>query len=60
MLKVLNIHWGFSIGGVAQYASVIDNVKKHEEIVISTVCILNRKRHIDEKTLQKLKKISGK
>lgn len=51
IIKVLNIHWGFSIGGVAQYAAVMEGVQKYASIEMSTVCVLSRKRHIDEQTL---------
>jgi glycosyltransferase involved in cell wall biosynthesis len=55
-VKILSIHWGLSIGGVGKYASVIDNVDHYSRISIKSLCILNKNRHIDENTLQKLKR----
>ncbi len=54
LTKVLNVHWGFSVGGVAQYAAVMEGVQNCAPIEMSTVCILNRKRHIDNQTLARL------
>jgi len=51
---VLSLHWGFSIGGVAQYAAILERVTEFEDIGLETVCILNRRRHIDNTTLAKL------
>jgi glycosyltransferase involved in cell wall biosynthesis len=51
LIKVLSIHWGFSIGGVAQYAANLELVRNHAPITLSTACILNRRRHVDEQTL---------
>ena len=50
----MSVHWGFSIGGVAQYAAILERVTEFENIELETVCVLNRRRHIDEKTLAKL------
>jgi len=57
-IRVLSVHWGFSIGGVAQYAAILDHVKDHAPIALSTICILNRQRHIDEKTLGRLSSLT--
>lgn len=54
LIKVLSVHWGFSIGGVAQYAAILERVTEFASIELETVCVLNRRRHIDEKTLAKL------
>ena len=54
VIRVLSIHWGFSIGGVAQYAANLEGVRNYAPIEMSTVCILNRHRHIDEQTLATL------
>ena len=53
-LKVLSLHWNFSSGGVAKYALLIDNVRDHANIQLRSFCVLNRKRHVDNETLQKL------
>lgn len=54
LTTVLNIHWGFSLGGVAQYAAVLEGVQACGPLKLSTVCILNRRRHVDEQTMAKL------
>jgi len=54
-MKVLSIHWGFSIGGVGKYASLIDNIVDTENVDILNIVILNKSRQIDVKTLDLLK-----
>ena len=51
-LKILSIHWGFSLGGVGQYALLIDDVKKYAPIKINTLCILGQNWQYDKKSLQ--------
>ena len=58
MIKVLSVHWGFSIGGVAQYAAILERVGDVADIEMSTVCVLNRRRHIDEQTLARLGRLT--
>jgi len=53
-VKVLSLYWGFSIGGVAKYAQLIDGVKHYRPVSVRHVCILNDRWHCDESTLSKL------
>ncbi len=39
-VHILSIHWGFSLGGIGKYASLIENVEKYEAIKIKTLCIV--------------------
>jgi len=39
MIRVLNIHWGFISGGVAKYASLINNVSQIAPIGMKSVCV---------------------
>ena len=54
MIKILSIHWGYSIGGVGKYASIIDHVGDIEDIKMKTICIVSRSRQVDIKTLESL------
>jgi len=42
LLKVLHIHWGFSIGGVAKYAATINEVSFRAPIEMRSVCKIGR------------------
>jgi glycosyltransferase involved in cell wall biosynthesis len=53
-VRLLSLHWGFSLGGVAQYAAVLENVVELVPIKISSICILSEKWQTDRKTLKKL------
>jgi len=50
-LKVLSIHWGFSLGGVAKYAALIDGVGRQATVAMLHLCVLGRNWPIDEVTL---------
>ena len=39
MIRVLNIHWGFIPGGVARYASLINDVSQKAPIEMISICI---------------------
>ena len=54
-IKVLSLHWGFSIGGIGQYTSLIDRVIDFGSIEINNICIVSPSRHIDDITLSKLR-----
>jgi glycosyltransferase involved in cell wall biosynthesis len=41
-IKILSLHWGFSLGGVGKYALLINEVSKIAPITIVSVCILNK------------------
>lgn len=53
-VSVLNIHWGFTLGGISQYAVVMEAVGTVAPIEMSTICILSRKRHVDDRALRML------
>ncbi|BAZ92986.1 glycosyltransferase [Thiohalobacter thiocyanaticus] len=54
MRKVLSIHWGFSLGGVAQYAATLERVRARMPLQLRSLCLLPRGRVVDEATLAKL------
>lgn len=54
-IKLLNIHWGFSIGGVGKYASSLDDVSRYSPIEPYSVCILSPDWHCDRETLNTLR-----
>ena len=55
MIKVLNIHWGFSFGGVSQYVAAIDRVGDIAPVQMLSVCILSRNRHVDYEAVKALR-----
>ncbi|MCW9057754.1 MAG: glycosyltransferase family 4 protein [Gammaproteobacteria bacterium] len=55
MVKIINIHWGFSFGGVTQYAIAIDRVGEFAPINMMSVCIVTENRHFDDVAIQGLK-----
>ena len=55
MQKILSLHWGFSIGGVGKYASIIDKVSDYSDVHIKSACILSNDRQVDSNTLNELK-----
>jgi glycosyltransferase involved in cell wall biosynthesis len=54
VIKVLSLHWGFSVGGIGKYASIIDTVSNFRDVNIKSLCILSTKKQIDHKTLDEL------
>ena len=57
MIKILSIHWGYSIGGVGKYSSIIDHVGEYEDIEMKTICIVSRNRQVDIQTMESLRDI---
>ena len=55
---VLALHWGFSIGGIAQYSTIIDNVDQYKPVCIHNVVVLKPGAHVDRETLSNLKSVS--
>ncbi len=53
-LRVLSIHWGFSLGGVGKYATLINDVSRYAPIEIKTLCIISETWHTDLPTLENL------
>lgn len=56
-ISVMNIHWGFSFGGISQYATTIESVSRYAPIEMTTVCIISAKKHVDERSISKLGKL---
>ncbi|HBH48052.1 MAG TPA: hypothetical protein DDX98_05400 [Bacteroidales bacterium] len=54
MIKVLSIHWGFSVGGIVKYAQLIDNVFHQAPIKIFSIVILGDNWDYDKNTLEKI------
>lgn len=57
-VKILSIHWGYSIGGVGKYASIIDRVGEYEDIEMQSICLVSRKRQVDKQTMESLSNIT--
>jgi len=53
-LKVLSIHWGFSLGGVGKYATLLESVEKYAPIQMKSICITGRNWQIDGSNLDKI------
>jgi len=53
-LRVLSIHWGFSLGGVGKYAALINGVTRYAPIEIKTLCIISESWQTDRATLGRL------
>ncbi len=49
----MSLHWGFSLGGAAKYAALIDRVSRYAPVVMRHLCILGRNWHTDEATLER-------
>ena len=54
-LKVLSIHWGFSLGGVGKYALLINNVNHYAPVKIYNLAILAKNWWYDEHALNVIK-----
>lgn len=54
MPKLLSIHWGLSLGGVAKFAAMLEGVKDHLPIEIRSLCLFRDGRTIDRETLAQL------
>jgi glycosyltransferase involved in cell wall biosynthesis len=53
-IKILSIHWGFSLGGIGKYALLIDGVRGIQPINIKTLCILGKNWSYDHSALERL------
>ena len=53
-MKILSIHWGFSVGGVATYASNIEKVQNFTSVELRSLCVLQEGRDIDQDVLDTL------
>ena len=52
--RVLSIHWGFSLGGVAKYAALLEEAGKQSHIKIKSVVIVADSWHVDRASLEAL------
>jgi len=52
--KILSIHWGFSLGGVAKYAELLEQVGQYRNIKINSICIHGENWGLDTKTMSSL------
>lgn len=50
-IKVLSLYWGYSIGGVGKYGTLINKVGAYKPVEMSHVCILNDDWQCDIDTL---------
>ena len=54
-IKVLSLHWGYSLGGVGKYGVLVDKAAKSSGVAIEHVCIRGCDWQVDERTLADLK-----
>lgn len=54
MLKLLSVHWGLSLGGVAKYAATLERVRGLMQIDLRSLCILPAGRVVDQDVLAAL------
>lgn len=54
MIKILSIHWGYSIGGVGKYASIIDRISDKSDVQIKSICVVSKSRQVDKLTMDAL------
>lgn len=50
-MKILSIHWGLSLGGVAKYAATLERVREHVPVTIRSLCLLPQGRVVDQGAL---------
>ena len=53
-IDVLSIHWGFSIGGVREYALLLEDVSRHAPVAIQSLLILGKNWDYDKKKIKRL------
>lgn len=54
MKKILSIHWGFSLGGVAKYAATIERVRDLAPVQLRSLCLMPEGRVVDKAALSAL------
>lgn len=47
-MKILSIHWGLSLGGIAKYAATIERVRDHIPVQLRSLCLLPEGRMVDQ------------
>lgn len=53
-MKVLSIHWGLSLGGVAKYSATIERMRDHIPVQLRSLCLLPQGRIVDQAALAAL------
>ena len=53
-MKVLSIHVGLSLGGVAKYAATLEKLRKEAHVELRSLCILTEGRDVDLEVLDSL------
>lgn len=53
-MKILSIYWGFSPGGVANYAANIEAIGRDSRIELISLCILPNGREVDSTSLSRM------
>lgn len=57
-MKIVSIHWGLSLGGVAKYAATLERVREHLPVTIRSLCLLPQGRVADRGALAALDAIT--
>jgi glycosyltransferase involved in cell wall biosynthesis len=57
-IRVLNLHWGFSVGGGASYTAEIDGVGSFAPIEMRTLCVLGANWPTDRQLLARLRLVT--
>lgn len=52
--RVLSLFWNFTVGGVAQYAAILEGVSTHSPICIRSFCVLGPSHHANHALLDQL------
>src|SRR3972149_6492444 len=52
--RVLSLFWNFIVGGVAQYATLLEGVAACAPISLRSFCVLGPKHHVNHALLDKL------
>ncbi len=53
-ISVLSLHWGFSVGGVGKYATLIESVGSYAPVQFKSVCILSNDWQTDQINLEQI------
>ena len=54
MKTITSLHWGYSVGGVGKYASIIERVGEYSDLHIHSIVVLSSGAQVDEKTMKSL------
>ncbi len=53
-LRIVSIHWGFSLGGIVKYAEVLESVPQYAPISLKSLCIIPERSRYDGDTLGRI------